>query len=123
MKITEKWLKENGFTYIKETDIFGHYFKCDKDGFGILIKWYYHDGEARYYVTWQSWIGNKFHKEKYSIPERRDGIFLAAETESFTHHEFSRIAIYIKENNDRMIKACKESVKKRLKKEAKNLIN
>ena len=113
---TDKWAKEWGATHILESDTFGHYFKCDSDGFGIRVMWYYSDDTDHYYLKWQSWIGNEFHKEKYSIPEREDGVFLEAETEMYIFDSLDSVMWHIKENNDKMIKSCKDNINKRLKK-------
>ena len=124
----KKWVKEQGFTHIKQTDNFGHYFKADKDGFANKIKWVYDDSTDMYYVKWQSWIGNdKEHPklvERNPVPEREDGIYLEAETSQkvFSDHidsGFHKMITYIKENNDRMIGLLKDNINKRLK----NLIN
>ena len=120
----KKWVKEQGFTYIKQTSIFGDYFKVDKDGFANKIRWVYNDSNDMYYVKWQSWVGNdKEHPKLVGInfvPERKDGICLEAETDNevFSDHidsGFHKMITYIKENNDKMIGLCKDNINKRLK--------
>ena len=122
------WVKEQGFTYIKQTDNFGHYFKVDKDGFANKIKWVYDDSTDMYYVKWQSWVGNdKEHPRLIKInpvPERKDGIYLEAETDNEVFYDhidsgFHKMVTCIKGTNDKMIKLCKNNINKRLK----NLIN
>ena len=116
-----EWAKKEGFTHIKQSDIFGHYFKADKDGFANKIKWVYDDSTDMHYVKWQSWIGNESPRlvKINPVPERKDGIYLEAETDQsvFSVEQFAsyRMLEYIKENNNKMIKDCKDNINKRLK--------
>lgn len=115
----KRWAKKWGATLIKQTDLFGRYFKADNE-FGIMIKWHYDDDTDKYYVKWQAWIGNNKERPKmirrYPIPKRKDNIYLEAETERGNHHDFDRIVTYIKENNDKMIRELKDNINKRLNK-------
>ena len=107
-----KWFKENGFTFIKQVETFGRYFKCDSDGFGVVIRWHYDDSSDCHYVKWQSWWGNDKENTKRSkvwpVPKR--DVYLEAETESykFTGYYqvdgFRNMMTYIKGNNDKTSK-------------------
>ena len=116
-----EWLKENGFLNVHEAAFFGHYFKVDNDGFGIKIKWNYSDDTDCYYVRWQSWVGNNKDSparvRMHPVPDR--DICLECETEAKifdTNYVLCDVIQYIQENNDRMIKLCKNNINKRLKK-------
>ena len=116
----KKWVKEQGFTYIKQTSIFGDYFKVDKDGFANKIRWVYNDSNDMYYVKWQSWIGNEHPRlvKINPVPKREDGIYLECETDIKVfgaNYILCDIIKYIQENNDKMIKLCKNNINKRLK--------
>ena len=118
----KKWVKEQGFTHIKQSDSFGHYFKADKDGFANKVKWVYDDNTDMHYVKWQSWIGNESPRlvKINPVPERKDGICLVAETSNevfsdYIDSGFHKMVTYIKGTNDKMIKLCKDNINKRLK--------
>ena len=111
----KRWAKEQGFAYIKQTNTLGIYFRADKDGFANMIRWDYDDC---YYLKWQVWIGNDKERPKrskiYHIPERE--IYLCAETDSVQHcdyYAFFDMVDHIKFSSDRMIKKCKNNIKKR----------
>ena len=114
----KEWAKEWGATHILQSDTFGRYFKCDSDGFGIMIKWHYSDDTDHYYLKWQSWWGNNKERPKmikrYPVPDR--DVYLEAETEIYIFDSLDSVMWYIKENNDKMIKVLKDNINKRLKK-------
>ena len=115
----KEWAEKWGATHIKQTDTFGHYFKVDKDGFGIMIKWHYDDSSDNYYVKWQAWWGNRSLKKKKIMPVPDRDVYLEAETDNavFSAKQFSsyRMLDWIKENNDKRIELCKDNINKRLK--------
>lgn len=106
MKITLKetlvWFREQGFTNIKQNKNFGCYFKTD----GITIRWYWDDSMCTYKLRWQ--IRHK--KNKAEIGPFVFGI----QDEYYTYcnrpPSFYNMMIYIKENNNEMIKELKTNI-------------
>ncbi len=113
----KKWCKKRGYTYIKQTDIFGRYFRVDKDGFANMIKWICDDN--CYYLKWQSWVGNDdkhpWTAKKFPVPERE--IYFEAETDSiqyFGDYAFLDMVVRIKFSTNRMFEKLKNNINKRL---------
>ena len=118
---TDKWFKENGFTHIKQTNIFGHYFRIDplNDKIGQKIKWFYDDSSDMHFVKWQMWRGNEGKRAKiWYIPKGENGIKWECETDNEsiwdkTDSGYAKLIEYIKNHSDEKFKLLKDFIEKK----------